>query len=250
MNPELVPHKEKIILCSRCYKDPTSYCFSIASGHDYGIISSLPTLTITEKNAISPFRLFGNAVHINKKTCSGHFISFASDGPSTISSKILPIIDTKSLPQVTFIGTKEQWRIDQKKYSNLHSVSADNIYEWLNVLCDCNEFFRDKGIQIDSTEKKKKEIKEANDIIEKSVIITLDKNINALDEIKAGDRYGEDLLPVQNESKTDNSTDEEANDLFVTNACVMQDTEHLNFSKKRFAKTLHEYIKTEEKKKK
>ena len=37
--------------------------------------------------------------------------------------------------------------------------------------------------------------------------------------------------------------------MFITKAYLMQYTEHLNFHKKRFAKTLHEYIKTEEKNK-
>ena len=135
---------------------------AFANGHDYGNISSLPSLSLVAKNAISPLRLFSNAFHINKKTYSGHFVSFASDGPSTISSKVLPAIESNSLPQVTFIGNKEQWRIDKKKYS----VSADNIFQWLNVLGDSNELFRNKSIKIDTSEKKKEEIKEVNDIVE------------------------------------------------------------------------------------
>ena len=78
--------------------------------------------------------------------------------------------------------------------------------------------------------------------MEQSVIITLDNNINALDERTAGDRYGEDLLPVEGISEVDDT-----NDLYVTESCVIQNAEHQNYGNKRFAKTLHEYIKTEDK---
>ena len=104
-------------------------------------------------------RLFGWSIHKNDKTSSGHFISFSSGDPYVCASKILPAIDnTDSLP-VTFIGTKEKWRVDHKNYKNLYHISANDVFNWLKVMCDCNELFIEKGISIDRS----KQARESSD---------------------------------------------------------------------------------------
>ena len=116
------------------------------------------------------------------------FYFFTSDGPSSIYSKILPTINSNILPHVNFIRTKEK-REQIKNFKNLYSISSDDAFKQLNVLYNCNELFINKGINIDNFKSKKEKIKEYNAIVEKSVIITLDKNINVLNERKSGNLY-------------------------------------------------------------
>ena len=75
-----------------------------------------------------------------------------------ICSKILTTIEKDLSLQVTFIGNKEQWRVEQKKYQNMYPICKDDIYKWLQVLSNINVLFKDRNIQIDNSQEKKKEI--------------------------------------------------------------------------------------------
>ena len=120
LNPELVPNQNEVTLCPKCFNNPLDHKYSIANGHDYGIISSLPTLNKPSQNSISLLRLFGSAIHINEATCSGHCISFESDGPHVCANRVLPALEAKASVHVTFVGTKDQWRIARNQYKNLY----------------------------------------------------------------------------------------------------------------------------------
>jgi len=180
LNPELVPDTNSIVLCPKCFMSPLQHPYSIARGHDYGIISSLPELSKPSQNSISLMRLFGWTVHINDKTSRGHCISYSSDGPSVCASKILPAIDNNYSPQVTFIGTKEQWRVDRKNYKNVCHISANDVFDRLKVMCDCNELFIEKTISIDHSNKAIESIEQHNKEMDEAVIVTLDRNIHAI----------------------------------------------------------------------
>ena len=74
-------------------------------------------------------------------------------------------------------------------------------------------------------------------------IVTLDKNIHAIDLEKNGDRYGEDtFLDV-----TDSSDKKNNNGLLMTEAYIVKGVEHHNYANKRFSKSLNDAIKSEDK---
>ena len=192
LNPDLIASKDKITLCSVCFKDPLSHPYSIASGHDYGRLSDLPNLNFITKSTLSLVRMFGQTIHLNSKTCSGHVITFDSNGPKVCSSSMLEALDENCAPHVTFIGSREKWRVDKQKYRNLYSISAQSVFAWLDVLSEINPLYLDRKIKFESKSSIRNKISELNSCIEAAVIITNDKTINKIDEMKSGDRYGED----------------------------------------------------------
>ena len=123
LNTELVPDSNSIVLCPKYFENNLEHRCIIARGNDHVIIVSLPELIKPSQNTISLMRLFGWTIHMNNKTSSGHYIDFASDSPS-VCTKNLPTIDNNYSPQVTFIGVKEQWRMDRKNYKNVYHISA------------------------------------------------------------------------------------------------------------------------------
>lgn len=158
------------------------------------------------------------------------------------ASKVLPAIKKGCSPQVTFIGTKDQWRVESKKYKNLHHVSATDIYAWLDVLCDCNELFKEKGARIDRSEALRNSIADHNREIDDAAIITLDANAHAIDLQKSGNCYGEDQF-----LETADSSEKELNsDLLLLEACIVKGYEHHNHRNKSFSKNLHDLVKSKD----
>ena len=93
---------------------------------------------------------------LNGRFSLGYSICFRSDGPHVISSKVIPNIELHTLPQITFIGSKDQWRKEQNKYKNLYSIPDGDVYYWLNVLSQMNGLFIDKKIKLISQKTLKK----------------------------------------------------------------------------------------------
>ena len=102
------------------------------------------------RNVIYPIRIFGQSLTLNGRFSLGYSICFRSDGPHVISSKVLPNVELNTLPQITFIGSKDQWRKEQNKYKNLYSIPVGDVYSWLNVLSQMNGLFIDKRITINN----------------------------------------------------------------------------------------------------
>ena len=127
LSPELITDTNSIVMCPKCFVIPLDHPHSIGRGHGCGIMSSLLELSKPSQNAISLMRIFGWTIHINDEASSGHCISFASSGPSVCARNILPAIDNKYTPPVTFIGTKEQWQVDHNDYKNSHHISATDV---------------------------------------------------------------------------------------------------------------------------
>ena len=152
MNPDLVTNINSITSCSTCFKDPLSHPFSIANGYDYGRIGNLPSLILVTKNTISLVRMFRQTLHLNSKTHSGYAITFDSNGPQVCTKTMLEALDENCIPQVTFIGSKDKWRIEKKKYKNLYSISAEALFSWLDVLCDSNDLFTNRKIHLNERE--------------------------------------------------------------------------------------------------
>ena len=79
-------------------KDPLSYAYSIASGHNYRRIDSLLELNLVIKNVISLVRSFGQTIHLNSRTHSSHAITFDSNGPQISISSMLETLNNNCLP--------------------------------------------------------------------------------------------------------------------------------------------------------
>ena len=152
LNPDTIKDENEINVCNICSKNPENHEFSIYNGHDYGRLELLPELNHVSKQAISPIRIFRQNLNINARTCSGHAISFHSNGPSYITQHILPALENNLLPQVTFIGNKEKWFKTKQNYKNLYSVNKVDLFKWINVLSNINEYFREKNIKISNNE--------------------------------------------------------------------------------------------------
>ena len=90
--------------CPKFFENPFEHLHSVTRGHDYGIRSSLSELSKPSQNDISLMRLFGWTIRTNNKTSSGHYISFASDGPSACVKEIPPEIYHNHSPEDTFMG--------------------------------------------------------------------------------------------------------------------------------------------------
>ncbi|KAG1703379.1 hypothetical protein DVH05_007327 [Phytophthora capsici] len=187
--PELVRDVKKIPLCQKCYTNPRSCKFSVASGHDYGRIGQLPSLNDVSLACITPTRCFGLELSLSGKHSSGHAICFPTNGPNVIS-RTLPNIDPECAPRVTFIGPMETWRIHKKKFLKLFEISADSVYKWLAVLARVNNVFIDEGIEIVDNPRRREFLRELEASIQSEVCIADSTVVSGLDQ-EAGSEFGE-----------------------------------------------------------
>ena len=235
LNPDLTKNEESVTLCLRCCKDPLSYPYSIASGHDYNRLGDLLDLNLVAKNALLLVRMFGQTVHLNSKTCSGYVITFDSNGPQVCSSSMLEALDENCIPHVTFVGSKEKWRIEKQKHKNLCSTSAPAVFSWLDVLCNINSTFIKKNIQFNDKSAIESKIKELNENTELSVIVTCNEAVSKLDELKLGDRHGEDEIVA------DNNTND--NDMLTRELCLVNENECFSNENENTAKHIVDILK-------
>ncbi|KAG1695179.1 hypothetical protein DVH05_020820 [Phytophthora capsici] len=177
--PDLVRDVNKIPLCKKCRKDPRQNKFSVASGHDYGRIGQLPDLNEVEVSCISPARCFGLELSLSGKHSKGHAICFPTDGPFELS-RVLPRVDDRCVPRVTFIGPRETWRIAKKKFSKLYAISGANVYRWLTVLGSMNNIFKEEGIQIEDSPERRILLQELELMIQDGVQISDSAEAGAL----------------------------------------------------------------------
>ena len=84
--------------------------------------------------------------------------------------------------------------MDHKNCKNLHRISETDVFDWLKVMCDCDELFIEKGISIDHSDQVCESIEKHNKEIDASFIVTLGKNTHAIDLQKTADRHGEDTF--------------------------------------------------------
>ena len=193
LNANLINDERRITLCNQCAKALCDSECSIARGHDYGRLGDLPELNNVSRNAISPVRIFGQTLSVNGSKCLGHSISFKSDGPLVISEKTLPSLEDHLLPQITFLGSNEQWRKDKGIYKNSYSISAKDLFSWLDVLSNVNSLFKKMSVKIDKSERVKELLKSCENKIEEAMIFESNKKIEKLDDAVVGDRFGNDM---------------------------------------------------------
>ena len=108
LNPDLVFDFEKNILCPICAKDPLAKDQeSIAAGNEYGWLGNLKPLNGTTRNACMPIQLYNIDLQIRANHSTSHSIAFLMTGPKECS-KVLPCVNSKHQPQVTFLGPKDE----------------------------------------------------------------------------------------------------------------------------------------------
>lgn len=216
--PVLVRDVNRIPLCDKCSSDPRKSTFSVANGHDYGRISNLPVLNDVALNCITPARCFGIDISLSGKHTSGHTICFPSDGPHKVAN-VLPCVDRECMPRVTFVGPKEEWRIQQKKFKRLYSIPVDDVYEWLSVLEKVNNIFREEEIHINDSLLRRNELAQLELAIEQNVHVEDSSDVRSIQELSISERFGRDI----DEPGTETG---EVNDLVVQPSAVMPAVEN------------------------
>ncbi|KAG1711916.1 hypothetical protein DVH05_009157 [Phytophthora capsici] len=190
--PELVRDREKIPLCKNCSVDARKSKFSVACGHDYGRIGSLPVLSDAAVNCITPTRCFGVEISLSGKHCSGHSICFPSDGPNKLSN-VLPDLDPQCMPRVTFIGPREEWRVQQQKYRGLYAIPPDDVYKVLSVLAHVNNIFKEEDILIEDTSDRRRALHAMEEAIHANVSVIHNDAANSADEQATSERFSADI---------------------------------------------------------
>ncbi|OWY96484.1 hypothetical protein PHMEG_00033238 [Phytophthora megakarya] len=208
LNPEVVPDANAIPVCCNCSGDSRTSEFSIASGHDY-VSASLQfdalVITASEKHTVS------------------HSICFPSSGPAACSS-VLPCTSEDCIPNVTFIGPHDEWRVVKKKYKNLYELPVQGMYAWRRVLAYTHSYFKENDIQIDESVEAKNAVVELESTIESTMEILTSEQACSLDDQIFSERYGDEYRgttgsePVISRTAVLKSAD--AFDLNVSNAAV------------------------------
>ncbi|EGZ09912.1 hypothetical protein PHYSODRAFT_521432, partial [Phytophthora sojae] len=75
------------------------------------------------------------------------------------------------IPRVTFLGPKEQWRVEQHRFQNLFSVPEDAIFRWLSVLEKTHSYWLEEGISIDSSWCRRAALRELEKQIRENVVV-------------------------------------------------------------------------------
>ena len=88
LNSDLVASNSLITLCSRYYKNPLKYPYSIALGYNYSRIITLPNLNLKTKNIISLVRIFSQTIYLNSRTFSDHTIILKSNSTQVYTSNL------------------------------------------------------------------------------------------------------------------------------------------------------------------
>ena len=191
LNPDLVPDIGQIVLCEKCAKNPKDSPYSIANGHDYGRTGDLPELNDVAMGCISPARQFGLEIVLSGKHSIGHSICFPSDGPEKCS-RILPEVTDQSLPRITFVGPKDHWRIEQKKFQHLYNLPIENMYKWMRVLCKLHTFYLENDIVIDESDGKIQQLLDAEKRILENVTISDSEDSIEVNSQSVQERFRED----------------------------------------------------------
>ncbi|KAF4044883.1 Helitron helicase-like domain-containing protein [Phytophthora infestans] len=193
INPDLVVDGDRVVQCDPCALNPRQVPYSIASGHDYGRRGDLPVLNEISSNSICPVRRFGLEISLSGKHMTGHVICFASDGPVQCT-KSLPRTDSDSMPHVTFIGPKEKWRIQKRKFSQFFYLPEDDIYRWLAVLSRTHSYWRREEIVVDDSCHRRAAVRDLKHSIQQHVVIvaseTSERLVDAVCSGPTGDSGG------------------------------------------------------------
>ncbi|KAI9991192.1 hypothetical protein PInf_018824 [Phytophthora infestans] len=91
------------------------------------------------------------------------------------------------MPRVTFVGSREAWSSQRKRYSSLYTIPPDDVYKWLAVLNGINNVFQDEDIQAVDTPKRRELLRAMASSVEACVHISESAVVSAIDEETEGD---------------------------------------------------------------
>jgi hypothetical protein len=171
LNPSLISGDGSVIvLCRTCADDPLQHKYSLANGHDYGRLEKFPDLSGMTLATVVPVRNYNIDILLRENHATGHSICFPSSGPVE-AAKELPCHDIARLPLVTFLGPKDKWRIDQKKWQSVYNINIENAYKALKIWKQLgNEAF--ESVTIDDSVEKHKLLASMPTQVDANVIVT------------------------------------------------------------------------------
>ncbi|ETL90312.1 hypothetical protein L917_10959 [Phytophthora nicotianae] len=134
------------------------------------------------ENYISPARCFGLELSLSGRHSRGHAICFPTNGPCEIA-RHLPKVDGSCAPRITFIGPRETWRVQKKKFKKLYEIPVDSVYQWLNVLVNVNNVFKKEVIQIEDSPRQRELFSQLDAAIVRDVQVLDSVTSDSLDEV-------------------------------------------------------------------
>ena len=197
LNPDLVFDFERIILCPICAKDPLAKDQeSIAAGNDYGRLGNLKPLNGTTRNACMPIRLYNIDLQIRANHSTNHSIAFPMTGPIECS-KVLPCVNSKHQPQVTFLGPKDEWRKLAGNYKYLYEMDTENAYSWLYVWVGAKHHSFE-GCSVNTSDEIRQQMNSVTKEIMQNAITTDDSTITGVSTML--DAVNEDNIEIMNDT--------------------------------------------------
>ncbi|KAG1711479.1 hypothetical protein DVH05_008731 [Phytophthora capsici] len=98
------------------------------------------------------------------------------------------------MPRVTFVGSREAWSGQRKRYSALYTTPPDDVYKWLAVLSGINNVFQEEGIQVVDTPKRRELLRAMASSVEACVHISESAVVSAIGEEAEGDSSEHDEI--------------------------------------------------------
>ena len=136
---------------------------------------------------------------------------------------------------------KTNCALKRKKHKNLHSISAEAVFAWLDVLCDSNDLFAKRTIQFNEREAIIAMINDLNNTAKSAAVVTSDLKVSKLDEVKEGDRFRSDGIE-KNESCSDD-------EMLIREVCLVNCNECFSNGTESMTKDLINSLKLKEAKK-
>eukprot|EP00644_Phytophthora_capsici_P007613 jgi/Phyca11/127786/e_gw1.72.177.1 len=94
------------------------------------------------------------------------------------------------MPRVTFIGPRELWRVQRKKFSAIYTIEVDKVFKWLAVLSGINSVFREEEIIVVDTQRRRELLREMASAVESEVHISESDVVSGIDEEIASESRG------------------------------------------------------------
>lgn len=95
---------------------------------------------------------------------------------------MLPYVDFEVVPRVTFVGPREQWRLQQNRLKELYELPHDSIYAWLKVLGQINSYMRREGISVDNSLSWQHSLQRLDNIITENIVMSTSQTADLLAE--------------------------------------------------------------------
>ena len=211
LNPDLIPNLSEIVLCKTCEANPLNHPYSIASGHDYGRLKKFPKINGVTLGAVVTVRNYNISLSIKSNHSTGNSICFPSNG-AVQTAKHLPVVDVDRIPHVTFLGPKDRWRKEKKRWRHLYRLDSEMAYEALRIWRGLNNTTFD-GVEVNDTPGNRAALeRKALELIEQSLIISENPTVQGVSDAAEADYNENENAPNADLQGNHNNQDDENND--------------------------------------